>query len=335
MPATPCSCRGEDEENKWFPEVERGCCCSLQTCCKIQAIMVVASSMLYTPMVLVEYFQPRHVYLTEKRQFPCRQPGAADFSMCDFDLDTATGQRPHGGVRGGGGGLLHQDEHQARAAEIVLKILLQFIAFLSALVFLVGIKRRRPKLLLPYVRVLAVHVVFSLLALLVKACVYGMWLEAVVIILPIGVGLPYYMWLCAYSLYRRMKRAVAAEEAAAVAMVVDAEAAAPVYAAPHGFVVPTGWGWAPPARGVTAGPGAAAVAGAGAPASVVAVSSAGAVVALPTGTLLAGPGSGGPHYDQTPAPAYDRPPSAKPDDSPPPPYESVVAMGANNKAPSP
>lgn len=45
---------------------------------------------------------------------------------------------------------------------------------------------------------------------------------------------------------------------------------------------------------------------------------------------LPGPG---PACHQDLAPAYDRPPSSKPDDSPPPPYESVVAMGA--KAPSP
>ncbi|XP_052127299.1 uncharacterized protein LOC113216011 [Frankliniella occidentalis] len=307
MPA-PCSCRtsDEDEDSKWFPEVDRGCCCSLQVCCKIQAIFVVASSMLYTPMVLVEYFQPRPDPLTDVRPRPCRQSEAAGFSgMCGFDLDTPP-SHPRGSFPEPG-------QHQARAAEIVLKILLQFIAFLSALVFLVGIKRRRPKLLLPYVRVLAVHVTFSLMALLVKACVYGMWLEAVVIILPLGVGLPYYMWLCAYSLYRKMKRAVAAEEAAAVTLAGDAEAAAaPVYAAPAGFVVPPGWGWAPPAR-------------AGGPATLVAVAPGPSV---PSG--LPGPG---PACHQDLAPAYDRPPSSKPDDSPPPPYESVVAMGA--KVPSP
>ncbi|KAE8742670.1 hypothetical protein FOCC_FOCC011799 [Frankliniella occidentalis] len=156
MPA-PCSCRtsDEDEDSKWFPEVDRGCCCSLQVCCKIQAIFVVASSMLYTPMVLVEYFQPRPDPLTDVRPRPCRQSEAAEAPQAAAAVRAGAGcarhLQPHGAAGQGvrlrhvAGGRGHHPAPGCRPAVLHVAVRLQPVPQDEARRGRGGGRRRHPR----------------------------------------------------------------------------------------------------------------------------------------------------------------------------------------------
>lgn len=142
--------------------------------------------------------------------------------------------------------------------------------------------QRKPKHLIPYVRVLAVNLFFNVL-IFIKACIETSFIHSFSFV-PLGIGktpihlvlaqshifiyglspmccsflstaLPYYMWVCAHSLHVKMKQAVADEPQmppdfceAAVVAVCPAPAPSPAhgYAPPAGFVPPPGYGFAPP-----------------------------------------------------------------------------------------
>ncbi|XP_034234272.1 uncharacterized protein LOC117641226 [Thrips palmi] len=106
------------EDRSWIPVVERGCCCSLEGCCKVQASLVVALSLLYAPTLLIEYLQPQSASI--RCQSFDREKGVHRlFQVGEPTLACEWERRGHAG--------------SAKMAEMVVKMLLQAIAFSSAL----------------------------------------------------------------------------------------------------------------------------------------------------------------------------------------------------------
>ncbi|XP_034232193.1 uncharacterized protein LOC117640075 [Thrips palmi] len=155
-----------------LPIVERGCCCELATCCKVQGWLLIVGA---TLNILKSIAQ---LYNVSEGCNALKQQGRSCFG--DEDLKSI---------------------FYFFICSLVLNIIIQIIFLVTAVLFLQGIANRNPSKMAHYIRLMWVQLVVGTIAVIVMSVL----VSPVLLLAFLFIGLPIYCLICANSLKIQME----------------------------------------------------------------------------------------------------------------------------------